>query len=86
MAFVGSVLADNPLRLLSWNAPSLSTALTPLHFAGLIFSHGRAESLDFNLAINDLGTSSAPLNTLQGEILGLPPGPPAWLRRARARG
>lgn len=70
--FAGSALTKNPPWLLGWKGPSLSSALTPLHFAGLIFSLGRAELRGFNLATNDLGTLSAPVNTLQGKILWLP--------------
>lgn len=80
VSFTGSVLTSNPPWLLSWKAPSLSAALTPLSFARLIFSHGGAESQDFNLATNDLGTLSAPVNTLQGTIPLLLLGPPARLR------
>lgn len=60
--------------------------LHSLSFAGLIFSHGGAESQDFNLATNDLGTLSTPVNTLQGKIIWLSLGPPAWLRGFQVRG
>lgn len=70
-------------------APYLSAAFSLLSFAGLIFSHGRAESQNFNLATNHVGTLSAPVNTLQGKIPWFPfhfHSTPAWLRGLRARG
>lgn len=61
MSFTGSVLRNNPLWLLSWKAPSLSTALTPF---SQDFSPGRAESQGFIPATNDVGILSVPVNAL----------------------
>lgn len=58
MPFTVSVLTNNPLRL---EAPSLCTALTPVSQG---FSPGKAESQDFILPTNDVGTLSVPVNAL----------------------